>query len=225
LKLSGVDQKKRVAEIIRILRRVTKRMTAPAASQIVAEYGHDPFLILISCLLSLRAKDSVSLPLSRELFKYARTPEQMVKLSIKKLEKLLYSIGFYKRKARSLHSVSKDLIKRFGGKVPDTKEELLSIKGIGQKTANLVLAEGFGIPAICVDTHVHRISNRLGLVKTKTADQTEKALEKVVPKRYWIEFNPLLVMWGQTICTPLSPKCSECALSKLCPKIGVKRSR
>jgi len=216
---------KRAIEIIHVLRKATKGMDEPAVSQIVAEYGRDSFLILISCLLSLRTKDSVSLPLSRELFKYARTSYELLQIPIKKLEKLLYSIGFYHRKARLLHNVSKELIKRFGSKVPKTMQELISIKGIGHKTANVVLSEGFRIPAIAVDTHVHRIANRLGLVKTKTPEQTEKALQQIVPKRYWIELNPLLVMWGQNVCEPVSPRCSRCTLARLCPRIGVTKHR
>lgn len=225
MSLTGADQTKRAIAAIKILRKATKGMVDPAANQLIDIYGRKPYLILISCLLSLRAKDFTTVLVSQELFKYVRTPQQMLKIPTKKLEKLIFSIGFYKKKARLLHSVSQDLIKRFGGKVPKTKKELLSIDGIGQKTANLVLAEAYGIPGICVDTHVHRVSNRLGLVKTKTADQTEKALEKIIPKKYWIELNPLFVMWGQQVCTPISPKCSTCAISKLCPKIGVTKHR
>jgi len=225
LSFSIADQTKRAVAIIKILRKATKGMEDPAANQLIDIYGRKPFLILISCLLSLRAKDTTTVPVSQELFKYARTPEQMLKIPIKKLEKLIFSIGFYKKKSRLLHSVSQDLIKRFGGRVPKTKKELLSIDGVGQKTANLVLAEAYGIPGICVDTHVHRVSNRLGFVKTKTADQTEKELEKIIPRKYWNELNPLFVMWGQQICTPISPKCSQCAIAKLCPKIGVTKHR
>lgn len=216
---------KRAIKIIHVLRKATKGMDEPAVSQIVAEYGRDSFLILISCLLSLRTKDPVSLSLSRELFKYARTPYELLQIPIKKLEKLLYSIGFYRKKTRLLHSVSKALIKRFNGKVPKTMQELISIKGIGHKTASVVLSEGYRIPAIAVDTHVHRIANRLGLVKTKTPEQTETALQQIIPKRYWIELNPLLVMWGQNVCEPISPRCSHCAISRLCPRIGVTKHR
>ncbi|TET05826.1 endonuclease III [Candidatus Dependentiae bacterium] len=200
-------------------------MTQPAVSQIVAKYGRDFFLILISCLLSLRTKDTISLPISLILFQYARTPKELLKIPLKRLEKIIYSIGFYRKKARLLHSVSRDIITRFGGKVPNTLKELLSIRGVGQKTANVVLAEGFRIPAIAVDTHVHRIANRLGLVKTKTPEQTERELRKIIPKRYWIELNPLLVMWGQNICEPISPRCSQCVIAQFCPRIGVTRSR
>ena len=161
------------------------------------KYGRDPYLTLISCLLSLRTRDTVSYPASVRLFKKAKTPRTMLKLTPKAIEKLVYPVGFYRTKARGILSASNDLLERFKGKVPESKEELLSIKGVGLKTANLVLSEAFGIPAICVDTHVHRISNQIGLVKTKTPEQTEKELMELLPKRYWIEFNPLLVMWGQ----------------------------
>ena len=187
----------KAVKIIRILRRATKGMTKPMISTIIEQYGRDPFLILISCLLSLRARDTVTLPVCQQLFAIARTPSELLKIPINKLETIIYPIGFYKRKSNILHNVSKDLIQRFNGIVPSTEKELLSIKGVGRKTANLVLAEAFGIPAICVDVHVHRISNRLGLVHTKTPLETELALQQILPKKYWSEWNKLLVMWGQ----------------------------
>lgn len=200
-------------------------MEKPAVSHVVSRYGRDPFLILISCLLSLRAKDTVSLPIALKLFERANTPEEILKIPRFELEKLFYSIGYYRQKAKSVHEVCRELIDRFDGHVPNTQEDLLSLKGVGIKTANLVLGEGFGIPAICVDIHVHRISNRLGLVETKTAEQTEAALREILPQEYWIEFNHLLVMWGQNICVPVSPFCSRCVLSDICPKKGVIRRR
>jgi len=163
------------------------------------QYHNDPYIILINCLLGLRTRDVVALPVSQQLFLRARTPAQMLGLSVAELEKIVHSVGFYRQKARLLHSVSKELIERFKGKVPQTEKELLSIKGVGRKTANLVRGVAFGIPAICVDTHVHRLANQLGLVHTKTPDQTEEALKHIVPKRYWTELNALLVMWGQQI--------------------------
>lgn len=220
-----VDKKERAIRIIQILRKATTGMEQPASVNIVKQYGQDPYLVLISCLLSLRTKDTVSFPASQRLFEYAKTPEQMLKLPIKTIEKLIYPTGFYHRKALLLQHVSMDLLERFKGKVPKTEQELLSIKGIGRKTANLVLGVAFDIPAICVDTHVHRISNRLGLVKTKTTDETEAELKKLLPSQYWTEYNHLLVIWGQNICVPLSPKCSQCAIFKLCPRVGVIRSR
>ncbi len=215
----------RAIKIIEILRQATKGMPESMSSIIVNNYGRDPFLILIGCLLSLRARDIVTTPICIELFKKAKTPKEILKIPIKELEILFHSIGFYKKKAKLVHDVSKEIIERFNNKVPSTKEELLSISGVGPKTANLVLAEGFNIPAICVDTHVHRISNRLGLVKTKTPEQTEIALQKVLPKEHWSEWNKLMVMWGQNICVPISPFCSKCAIYNLCPRIGVKSQR
>lgn len=220
-----VDKKERAIRIIQVLRKATHGMEQPASVNIVNQYGQDPYLVLISCLLSLRTKDTVSFPASQRLFEYAQTPEQMLKLPIKTIEKLIYPTGFYHRKAILLHEVSKDLLERFKGKVPKTEQELLSIKGVGRKTANLVLGVAFDIPAICVDTHVHRISNRLGLVKTKTTDETEVELKKILPPEYWTEYNHLLVIWGQNICVPISPKCSQCALFQLCPRIGVTKHR
>ena len=187
-----MDDRARAIKIITLLKRATQKMPPPASSVIVEKYGRDPYLVLISCLLSLRTRDTVSLPASIRLFEFAKTPEQMLKVPVSKIEKVIYPTGFYRRKARLLHEVSRDLLDRFKGKVPHTMEELFSIKGVGRKTANLVLGEGFKIPAICVDIHVHRISNRLGLVKTKNPDDTETALRELLPKKYWIDYNHLL---------------------------------
>ena len=220
-----MDAKVRAMEIITTLREATKGMILPASLSITQEYGQDPYLILISCLLSLRTKDTVSLPASLRLFKHAQTPDQMLQIPIETIEKLIYPSGFYHRKALQLHSVSADLIKRFKGHVPHDFDQLRSIKGVGPKTANLVLAEGFGEPAICVDTHVHRIANRLGIIRTKTPEQTEIALKELLPPEYWREVNYLLVMWGQNICVPISPKCSQCAVFPLCDRVGVTNSR
>jgi len=183
------------------------------------------FKILISCLLSLRARDENTEKVSKQLFKVADTPEKIVKLPIRKLEKLIYSSGHYKKKARTLKHVSKELIKRFNSQVPCTKEELLSIKGIGPKTANIVLAFAFNHCVLPIDTHCHRIPNRLGWVKTKTPEKTEKALEKILPKKYWNEFNGIFVLFGREICQPISPWCSKCVINQYCKKIGVIRSR
>ena len=185
----------------------------------------DAFKILISCLLSLRTQDKNTEKASRQLYEVANTPQEIVSLKIEKLEKLIFSSGHYKKKARVLQSVSNDLIQRFNSKVPSTKEELLSIKGIGPKTANIVLAFAYGQDVLPIDTHCHRIPNRLGWVKTKTPEQTEKELEKVLPKKYWKEFNAIFVQFGQTLCQPISPWCSKCPISKYCPRIGVERSR
>ncbi|MEK6840502.1 MAG: endonuclease III [Nanoarchaeota archaeon] len=185
----------------------------------------DPFKVLIACLLSLRTQDKNTEKASSALFKVADTPERIIRLPIKKLEKIIFSSGHYKKKSRTLQHVSRELITRFNSKVPDTKEELLSIKGIGPKTANIVLAFAYGKSVLPIDTHCHRIPNRLGWISTKTPEQTEKALESILPIRYWPEFNALFVLFGQTICQPISPKCSQCPVRKYCPRIGVTRSR
>ena len=220
-----LDQQVRAIRIIEILRKATKNVEPPAALSILTTYGQNPYLILISCLLSLRTKDSVSLAASHGLFEHAQTPAEMLTVPLKKIEQLIYPTGFYRRKANLLHAVSKDLLERFGGEVPPSFDDLLSIKGVGNKTANLVLGVAFHIPAICVDTHVHRISNRLGFVQTTNPEETEAALKALLPKKYWIEFNHLLVMWGQNICVPISPFCSKCAIAPLCPKLGVNTHR
>ncbi|MEK6833565.1 MAG: endonuclease III [Nanoarchaeota archaeon] len=185
----------------------------------------DAFKILISCLLSLRTQDKNTEKASRQLYEVANTPQEIIKLPIKKLEKLIFSSGHYKKKARVLQSVSNELIERFNSKVPSTKEELLSIKGVGPKTANIVLAFAYGKDVLPIDTHCNRIPNRLGWVKTKTPEQTEKELEKILPKKYWQEFNAIFVQFGQTICQPISPWCSKCPINKYCPKINVIKSR
>jgi len=212
-------------QVIKVLQRETRDFQQPLVETIIKEYGKKPFLILASCLLSLRAKDSATIHACRALFEKAQTPQRILDLPTATLEKLLFTIGFYKTKAATLKNVCKILRDRFGGSVPDTEEELLSIKGVGRKTANLVLGLAFDKPAICVDIHVHRISNRLGLVKTKTPEETEAALAQVLPKKYWIEWNKLLVMWGQNVCTPLSPRCSTCAIKDMCKRVGVTKSR
>ncbi len=185
----------------------------------------DAFKTLVSCLLSLRTQDKNTEKASRALFAVADIPEKILQLPDKKLEKLIYSSGHYKKKAKTLKYVSKILIEKYNGKVPNKKEELLKIKGIGPKTANIVLAFAFGQSVLPIDTHCHRIPNRLGWLKTKTPEQTEKELEKILPKKYWPEFNAIFVVFGKTICQPISPKCSQCPMRNLCPKIGVKRSR
>lgn len=185
----------------------------------------DPFKILISCLLSLRARDETTEVISEELFKVADTPEKILKLPIKKLEKIIFSTGHYHKKARVLKHVSKELIKRFNSKVPCSQEELMSIKGIGLKTANVVLSFAFGQQFIVVDTHVHRISNRLGWVKTKNADKTEEELTKIMPKEFLTEANGVLILFGREICQPISPWCSKCPVSDYCERVGVGRSR
>ena len=187
--------------------------------------NEDAFKILISCLLSLRTQDKNTEIASSRLFAVAQTPREISKIPIKKLEKLIYSSGHYKKKSRVLKSVSNEILKKFNGKVPDKKEELLSIKGIGPKTANIVLSFAFNQDVLPIDTHCHRIPNRLGWVKTKKPEQTEKELEKILPKKYWKEFNGIFILFGKTICQPVSPWCSKCPIRKYCKRIGVTRSR
>jgi endonuclease-3 len=185
----------------------------------------DAFKILISCLLSLRTQDKNTEIASNRLFAVATTPREILALSDKKLEELIFSSGHYKKKARTLKHVSKTLIEQFNNKVPETKEELLSIKGIGPKTANIVLAFAFGKDALPIDTHCHRIPNRLGWVKTRKPEETEKELEKLLPRKYWKDFNAVFVQFGRDICVPISPKCSICPIEKYCSKIGVTKHR
>lgn len=216
---------KNIQKLMAGLRKAVKGFDDPAVSLVVAHHGRDPFFILISCLLSLRTKDTISAPVSLSLFQTVKNPHDLVAMPLRELEKIVYSTGFYRQKARQLKALARELIDRHNGEVPKTKEELLALPGVGLKTANLVLAEAFGVPAICVDTHVHRISNRLGLVKTRTPEETEQALQKILPRKYWREWNKLLVMLGQNICTPQSPWCSTCPIRNLCPRVGVKKSR
>lgn len=213
-----------IDEIVSILREAVKDWKQPIVTQI-AERAKDPFRILISTILSLRTKDEVTSSASDRLFSLAKTPEEMLRLTEEEIAKAIYPVGFYRNKAKTIREICKTLIERYDGKVPDSIDELLKLKGVGRKTANLVITLGYNKPGICVDTHVHRISNRLGYVKTKTPEETEFALREKLPKEYWIEFNDLLVTLGQTICHPVSPRCSICPISTYCDKIGVKRSR
>ena len=219
------DQKKRAITIIGIMQIATKGMVEPAATSIVSLYGRNPFLVLVSCILSLRTRDPVSLAASYRLFAHAKTPQALIRLSAKTIEKLIYPTGFYRQKTKQLLALSTILLEKYRGTVPNTEKELMELPGVGPKTTALVLNEGFGIPTICVDTHVHRISNRLGLIKTKTVEETSIELKKLLPKKYWSKYNKLMVMWGQNICVPISPKCSICPLLPLCPQVGVTKHR
>lgn len=207
-----------IEKIIKLLETDSSKFPPPLIDQIIKEFGKEPFLILIACLLSLRSKDSTTIHICRDLFKKAQTPQQMIQLSKKQLEKIVFKSGFYKNKAETIHEVSKTILQKCDGKVPKNYEQLISIKGIGPKTTNLILGLAFNIPAICVDTHVHRISNRLGIIKTKTPEETQLALEVKIARKHWIKWNKLLVTWGQNICTPRKPKCKICCLENLCNK-------
>ena len=200
-----------------------RKYRVPSVTQVV--WRKDPYLILVSCILSLRTQDKTTTQASQRLFKLADSPRKMLKLSKARIQRLIYPVGFYRNKAKVILDLSRKIIQDYRGQVPRTLEELLTFKGVGRKTANLVLGLGFGIPAICVDTHVHRISNRLGWVKTKEPAQTEEALQKILPRRYWIDLNTALVTFGQNICLPISPHCSRCSVKKNCKRIGVLKSR
>jgi endonuclease-3 len=206
------------------IRRAIRPFRATAVTA-VAEKSRDPFRVLISCLISLRTKDEVTGAASRRLFAKADTPAKMLRLRERDIAKLIFPAGFYRTKAQRIREISQTLVNRYKGRVPDTLEGLLQLNGVGRKTANLVLTVAYGKPGICVDTHVHRLSNRLGWVKTKTPEQTELALRKILPKRYWIPLNDWLVTFGQNICQPVSPWCSKCPLQKDCPQIGVRYRR
>jgi len=207
---------KRALEIINRMRTETKSMVQPAAVTLIQEYGKDPFLVLIACLLSLRTKDTVSLPAACRLFSYAKTPQELCAMPVEQIQELIYPVAFYRRRAHNIQEVCADLIERFDGIVPSNRDALMSLPGVGLKTANLVLSMGFDIPALCVDTHVHRISNRFGLVQTKTPEETEQALQKVIPKELWIEYCALLVMWGQNVCKARGQKCKKYSLLEFC---------
>lgn len=193
----------------------------PAITKISQQEKNDPYLVLIGTLLSLRTKDETTEKAMEKLIKRAKTPQELLKIPEEELQKLIYPVGFFRIKSRTLRDVSEIIINKYGGQVPDSIDELLTIKGIGRKTANLVITEGFGKPGICVDTHVHRISNRLGVVSTKNPHETEESLRRVLPKQYWIIYNTLLVTFGKRICKPISPLCSTCSLSQICKNIGV----
>lgn len=220
-----INQTDRAIEIIISLRKATRNMVKPATVSLIERYDRDPYIILIGCLLSLRTRDSVSLPAALRLFELATTPHTMITIPLDTIMKVIYPVGFYRKKAASIHAISQKLIHDFGGKVPHTEQELLSLPGVGRKTANLVLSQGFSIPAICVDTHVHRLSNRMGLVKSATPQETEEQLKKILPQEYWSEFNTLLVMWGQNVCTPRSSRCALCSIKVPCPKRGMAHHR
>ena len=210
--------------ILKTLKAEVKHWKEP----IVGTFAHGenaPFKILISTVLSLRTKDKTTEEASHRLFQLADTPEKMLELSIPQIEKAIYPVGFYHTKAKNILSICQDLLDKYEGKVPDDLDTLLTLKGVGRKTANLVVTVGYNKLGICVDTHVHRISNRWGLVRTKTPNETEMALRKILPEKYWINFNDILVAYGQNLCVPISPFCSRCKISGICPKKNVESRR
>jgi endonuclease III len=205
---------------VRILRREAPKWQTPVVT-LIAEASDSPFKILISCILSLRTQDSTTAQASRRLFALADSPETMVRLSAKKIEQAIFPVGFYRIKAKTILAICRSLNEKYCGRVPDEIDELIKFKGVGRKTANLVVTLGYNKPGICVDTHVHRISNRWGYIKAATPEKTEVALREKLPKQYWIEYNDLLVSFGQQLCRPISPLCSQCPVAKYCSQIGV----
>jgi len=198
---------------------------ATALAAVANATGRDPFRILIGCLLSLRTRDETTGPAAARLFALADTPAAMLALPRRTIARTIYPVGFYRTKARVLHAVCRELVERFDSRVPADLDALLTLPGVGRKTANLVVTFAFQLPGICVDTHVHRISNRLGFVRTATPEQTEWALRARLPRRHWIALNDLLVAFGQNLCHPTSPRCSTCPVADLCLRVGVRRSR
>lgn len=211
--------------VIRTVQREISRWPEPVVGVVARQSGRDPFLVLISCLLSLRTKDKTTAEASARLFALASTPATMQKLTASTIEQAIYPVGFYRTKAKQIRQICTKLLERYEGLVPDTIDELLTLPGVGRKTANLVVTVGYEKPGICVDIHVHRISNRWGYVKTKNPDETEQALRDKLPRKYWIIFNDLLVPYGQNLCQPVSPFCSKCKIAKYCERVGVTKSR
>lgn len=210
-------------EMIAILKRFYGK-DVPVVTR-VARRDRDPFLVLIGCLLSLRTKDYVTDGAMERLMGRARTPQELLAVPTEELERIIYPVGFYRTKARVLKGVAASILEKHGGHVPETMEELLQLKGVGRKTANIVITEGYDKYGIAVDTHVHRISNRLGAVATKDPHETEKELRRILPRRHWKVYNMLLVTHGQRTCMPLSPFCSRCPIFHLCRRVGVAKSR
>ena len=205
------------------LRKSIKTWPIPVVTAISSK--RNPFMVLVSCILSLRTRDMVTASASDRLFVLACTPEDFVNLEPEQVEKAIYPVAFFRNKTVTLFNLCRVLIDEYDGKVPELLDELLQLKGVGRKTANLTITLGYGNLGICVDVHVHRISNRWGYVETKSPDETEIALRKMLPKRYWKEFNNLLVSFGQNICKPTSPYCSKCCIEKYCSQTGVKSFR
>ena len=234
LKYKSLFLSSEIDDILTKLALAKEEMADPLVTQL-SKTNKDPFRILIATILSLRTKDETTYKASSDLFKIADTPEKILAVPVTELEKIIYPVGFYRRKSQVIREICERLITEYKGKVPDSLEKLLSFKGVGRKTANLVITMGFGKPGICVDVHVARITQRIGIVPTKgtkdkkiifhDADSVELILREILPSKWWISINDILVRWGQNICTPISPKCSNCVISSYCHKIGVKKSR
>jgi endonuclease-3 len=214
-----------IEKVLRIIRREIRKWKVPAVGRIAEKAGDRPFETLVSTILSLRTKDAVTATASERLLARASTPESIASLTPAELEPLIFPVGFYRTKARNLQKACRILVEQHGSIVPRDLNQLLELPGVGRKTANLVITIGYGDYGICVDTHVHRISNLLGYVKTKTPNETEWALREKLPKKYWKTYNDLLVTFGQNLCVPVSPWCSRCPVARYCEGIGLKRSR
>ena len=214
-----------IISVINLIKKESERFQNPIVTEI-AWLTNDPFKVLISCLLSLRTKDMVTALASKRLFKIADTPEKLAELSEKRIENLIYPVGFYKTKAKRIRAIAKVLIEKYNSNVPESMDELLMLKGVGRKTAGIVMCYAYNkTESIPVDSHVHQIVNRLGWVNTKTPEKTEQALMSIIAKEYWHELNDILVKYGQNICVPISPFCSKCVVAKYCMMVGVSRSR
>lgn len=220
------DKAPRARAIARVLRRSIQKYERPVVDE-MGRRAEDPFRVLITTVLSLRTQDRTTAAAAERLFRQAATPQTLLKMSVPNIARAIFPVGMSPTKARWIREIARMILERYGGNVPHTQAELMEFPGVGPKVANLVLGVCFGIPAICVDTHVHRISNRLGLVRTGTPEKTEEALKRVLPRDLWIEWNALFVTWGQNVCTPQRPQCSMCPLriKKLCPQVGVRFAR
>ena len=219
----GKKQDFNIVEGLKKLKKAVRKFRTPSVTVIAKK--NDPFAVLVSCIISLRTRDEVTKLASARLFTLAKLPTELLKLPNDKIEKAIYPAAFYRKKTKSLKDLCQVLVKEYSGEVPDKLEELLKLKGVGRKTANLTLILGYNKPGICVDIHVHRISNRWGYVKTKSPDETEMVLREILPKRFWKDYNDLLVSFGQNLCKPVSPYCGSCPIEDQCPKIGVNRFR
>ena len=217
-------ERKNIGRVLSALRREAEKWDVPVVT-LTAVTSRNPFRVLVSTVLSLRTKDETTAEASRRLFAEADTPAGILGLGEKRIRDLIYPVGFYRVKAKNIVGICEKLLDEYGGEVPDTVEELLGFRGVGRKTANLVVSLGYSKPAICVDIHVHRISNRWGFVDTENPLETEMALRDALPRKYWIEYNSLLVALGQSVCRPVSPFCSRCPVSGRCPRVGVSKSR
>ena len=213
-----------ISDTLTRLGRVAKSLEIPVVSEVAGLEG-DPFKVLVATIISLRTKDEVTAVASRRLFEHAASPRAMLELPRERIAELIFPAGFYRVKAGQILSLCRRLLDEFGGRVPDDLETLLSLDGVGRKTANLTLTEGFKKPGICVDIHVHRICNRWGYIRTKTPDATEMRLRKKLPKGWWIPINPILVAFGRHICRPVSPHCSRCPVADVCRRVGVEKHR